>query len=148
MLLEVRVSVEVRNNTSFYELEQRRRSKQDEPQASRRPQAKCTVIKLVEERRNSPTCLLHRRDAVWEGVWHTDFNLVLVIDSLRAGGLSGERKRPDDLHSPAGRGLKPQAWIPEEQVLDLPPHKAVADRVSYGRSRVGAECESEAPLVN
>ncbi len=70
VLLEVRVAVEVGDDTPFHEVKQGRRFAENETQAGRRPKAQGAVVELVEEGGNSPSRLLNDWDAFGEALWY------------------------------------------------------------------------------
>lgn len=70
VLLEVRVAVEVGDDTSFHEVKQGRRFEENETQAGRRPKAQGAVVELVEEGGNSPSRLLNGWNALGEALWY------------------------------------------------------------------------------
>jgi hypothetical protein len=70
VLLEVRVAVEVGDDTPFHEVKQGRRFAENETQAGRRPKAEGAVVELVEEGGNSPSRLLNDWNAFGEALWY------------------------------------------------------------------------------
>jgi hypothetical protein len=70
VLLEVRVGVEVGNDTPFHEVKQGRRFEEKETQAGRRPKAEGAVVEPVERGGDSPSDLLNGRNMLGEALWY------------------------------------------------------------------------------
>jgi hypothetical protein len=70
VLLEVRVDVEVGNDTPFHEVKQGRRFEENETQAGRRPKAEGAVVEPVERGGDSPSDLLNGRNMLGEALWY------------------------------------------------------------------------------
>jgi len=88
--LEVRVAVQVRDDTPLHELEQGGRLEEDETQTGRRAKAKGAVAKLVERGRNALPSFPNRWNAFGECLRYCKFDLVLVINSFPTRSLGSK----------------------------------------------------------
>lgn len=70
VLLEVRVAVEVRDDTPFHEVKQAWRFEENEAQAGRRPKAEGAIVELMESGWNSTSGLPNGWNARGEVVWY------------------------------------------------------------------------------